>query len=103
MNAGVARPSASTLLGHSVGRWDGRTLVVTTTNASWRHFNTVGIPLGAGAVMLERFTPSADGSRLDYELTVTEPSTFTKPVTLKKHWIWLPEITLSPYECTNGR
>ena len=92
-----------TLLGHSVGRWDGRTLVVTTTGVSWRHFDGVGVPLGSGATMVERFTPNAEGSRLDYELTVTDPATFTRPVVLKKYWIWLPEITLSSYECTNER
>ena len=96
-------PAALTLLGYSVGRWDRNTLVVTTTRTSWRHFNTVGIPLGAAAEMVERFTPSADGSRLDYQLTVTDPETFTKPVVLTKHWIWLPDIKISPYQCTNER
>ena len=97
------KPTPPTLLGYSAGRWDGSTLVVTTTGVSWRHFDQGGVPLGAGATMVERFTPSPDGSRLDYELTVTDPVTFTRPVVSKKNWIWLPEITLSKYECTNER
>jgi hypothetical protein len=101
--AAGTRPPVPTLLGHSIGRWEGNSLVVTTTGSTWRHFNTVGVPLSASASMVERFTPSADGSRLDYELTITDPTTFTKPVTLKKYWIWLPDTVLSPYECTNGR
>jgi hypothetical protein len=77
--------------------------VVTTPGISWRHFDGIGVPLGPGATMVERFTPSADGSRLDYELTVIDPATFTRPMVLKRFWIWLPEITLSSYECTNER
>jgi hypothetical protein len=91
-----AQPSA---LGYSVGRWDGRTLVVTTTKSSWGHFDSVGIPLSKDAVMVERFTPSPDGARLDYVLTVTDAATFTMPVELKKAWIWRPEVTIGKFEC----
>jgi hypothetical protein len=89
-------------LGYSVGRFEGETLVVTTTKSSWGHFDSVGIPLSAAAVMVERFTPLADGSSLDYTLTVTDTATFTAPVELKKSWIWRPEISLGAYECLPG-
>ena len=99
--AGVAgeRTAAPSLNGYSVGRWDGRTLVVTTTKSSWGHFDSVGIPLSAAAVMVERFTPSDDGARLDYSLTVTDAATFTAPVEMKKFWIWRPEIEVERYSC----
>jgi hypothetical protein len=86
--------------GYSVGRWEGRTLVVTTTKASWGHFDSVGIPLSAAAVIVERFTPSEDGARLDYSLTVTDAATFTAPVEMKKFWIWRPEVKVERYACT---
>jgi hypothetical protein len=86
-------------LGYSVGRFDGATLVVTTTKASWGHFDSVGIPLSAAAVLEERFTPSADGARLDYALKVTDAVTFTAPVELTKSWIWRPEVARGAYEC----
>ena len=53
--------------------------------------------------MIERFMPSADGSRLDYEMVVTDPQTFTKPVTLNKYWILVPEAKVNPYKCSKGR
>jgi hypothetical protein len=103
MTAGdTGKPAAPSRLGYSVGRWEGRTLVVTTTSTSWRHFNGNGIPLGPAATMVERFTPSLDGSQLNYELTVTDAATFTMPVTVTKRWIWLPDVKISPYECTNN-
>jgi hypothetical protein len=94
--ASTAPPSP---LGHSVGRYEGTTLVVTTTRSSWGHFDSVGIPLSPDAVLEERFTPSADGARLDYTLKVTDAATFTAPVELGKTWIWRPEVTRGAYEC----
>jgi hypothetical protein len=86
-------------LGFSTGAWDGRTLVVTTTRVSWPYFSQIGIPQSAAAEIVERFTPTEDGSRLDYALTVTDPATFTEPVTLSTYWIWVPGVELLPYEC----
>jgi hypothetical protein len=86
-------------LGYSVGRFEGATLVVTTTKSSWGHFDSVGIPLSTDAVLEERFTPSADGARLDYVLKVTDAATFTAPVELTKSWIWRPEVARGTYEC----
>jgi hypothetical protein len=89
-------------LGYSIGHWEGSTLVVTTTQSSWGHFDSVGIPLSAAVVLVERFVPLPDGSRLDYELTVTDPATFTRPVVLTKSWIWRPEIALGTFQCRRG-
>jgi hypothetical protein len=90
------RPS---LHGTSRGRFDGATLVVTTTNIAYDWFNGTGIPLGPEATTEERFTLNADGSRLEYTMVVTDPATFTAPVTLRKAWEWRPGEVLRPYEC----
>jgi hypothetical protein len=94
--AGDERPS---LHGASRGRWDGATLVVTTTNIDYGWFNGTGIPLGPDATTEERFTLNTDGSRLEYTMVVTDPATFTAPVTLRKAWEWRPGEVLRPYEC----
>jgi hypothetical protein len=91
--------TAATPLGYSVGRWDGKTLVVTTTRVSWPWFSQLGIPQSPSVAIAERFTPTADGSRLDYEMTVTDPVNFTRPVVLSTHWFWLPNVHLMPYHC----
>jgi hypothetical protein len=75
---------------------------VTTTKSSWGHFDSVGIPLSIDATMVERFTPTDDGSRLDYSLTVTDAATFTEPVELTKSWIWRPEIRVERYQCVRN-
>ena len=71
-----------TLLGRSKGRWEGTTLVVTTTRIDWRYLDPSGVPLGPSATIVERFTPTPDGTRLSYSMTVTDPATFTQPVEL---------------------
>ena len=86
--------------GYSAGRWEGDTLVVETTAINWGHFDTRGIPLTDDAVVVERFTPNEDASELAYEITVTDPATFSEPVVMDKAWVWLPDVTIAPYECS---
>ena len=49
--------------------------------------------------IVERFTPSEDGSPLDYAMTVIDAATFTKPVVLEQYWLYLPSVQLLPYQC----
>ena len=62
------------LTGDSIGRWEGDTLVVDTTN-----FSTEGGFRGASVNLhlIERFT-RVDANTLRYEFTVDDPATWTK-------------------------
>ena len=66
-------------LGDSIGRWEGNTLVVDTTNfTDQTNFNGSG----EGLHMVERFTPmSAD--LIMYEVTVTDPEAWTSSWTVE--------------------
>ena len=99
MAPGASPARAPSPMGHSVGRWEGETLAVTTTASTWPHIDMTGVPNTEDTVMVERFTPSADGRRLDYTLTLTNPAIFTAPPTFTKHWLWLSEATVEPYAC----
>ena len=89
------------LLGHSVGRWEGEDLVVSTHSVDWYYFNSDGIPQSADARFEERFSLSGDGVNLDYTIVVSDPETFTEPVLMTKQWVWRPGETVNPYICTN--
>ncbi len=91
----------SSPVGYSVGRWDNGTLVVTTTRVSPGSFSR-NLPLSDDLEIIERFTPSADGSRLDYQMTVTDPAAFLEPAELAYYWIYVPGVTVEPYECLEG-
>ena len=62
-------------LGDSVGHWEGDTLVVETTNFTDR---TAFRGSGPNMRLVERFTRTADRT-LQYEFTVQDPESFTKP------------------------
>ncbi len=85
--------------GHSIGRWDGTTLEVTTTNIDWPWFDQAGIPQSAQLQLVERFSPSADGLILRYSVTATDPVIFTESVVLDRAWVWDPTERLRPYNC----
>ena len=84
--------------GFSTGVWAERTLVVTTTNLNSPNFK-FEIPQSNEAEIVERFTASADGAKLDYEIVVNDPITFTAPVRMAKYWISLPNQALDAYNC----
>jgi hypothetical protein len=86
-------------LGYSTGYWEDETLVIETNKISWEYFNQLGIRLTKGAEILEQFTPSNDGSRLDYKMTVTDPAIFTEPVNLQTYRLYVPGVKVEPFEC----
>ncbi len=92
------QPSA---LGYSVGSWENGDLVVRTSAIDFPYLNATGVPQSGAIALAERFSLAADGSRLNYTLTITDPATFTEAVTLSKYWVWTPGVALQPYECVD--
>jgi hypothetical protein len=69
--------------GYSIGHWDGDTLVVETTGFRddvWLDVN--GSPLTNAGKMIEKFRRPEYG-RLEIEVTIDDPSAYTKPFTVK--------------------
>jgi hypothetical protein len=68
--------------GDSRGHWEGRTLVVDTSNFTDLNDLNQRIRRGSGATLhvVERFT-RVDADKIDYQFTVDDPATFTKPWT----------------------
>ena len=70
------------LQGDSVGRWEGNTLVVDTTNfTNLTNFRGSSEKLH----LVERFTRTADDT-LIYQFTVEDPTTWAKPWTAEVPW-----------------
>ena len=92
-------PGEANPYGHSVGHWEDDTLVVTTTDIDFPWFDQEGIPQSDALILVERFTPSADGYTLDYTATATDPAVFTEPVVLDRTWTWVPGEEVQPFEC----
>jgi hypothetical protein len=91
-------------LGHSIGKWEGDSLVVTTTDIDWPYFQLYGlegVPQSAEMTIVERFTPNTDGTELVYDVTATDPLTFTRTVTAEGYrtFRWQPGFELMPPDC----
>jgi hypothetical protein len=99
MNPKDSAPTAHTLFGFSRGRWEGTTLVVETDHIAAGYFDHLGVPQSDQVKTVERFTPDADYSRLDYTLTTTDPVNFTRAFELKRYFVWKPESSVHPYQC----
>jgi hypothetical protein len=84
-------------MGNSVARWEGDTLVVDTMN-----FTDKVLYRGAAENLhlVERFTRVAPG-QIDYRVTITDPTTFTKPWTLAIPYVDTGE-DLFEYACHEG-
>jgi hypothetical protein len=95
---------APTPLGWSTGRWEGESLVVTTTHIDWPYFQLYGlegVPQSTEATLVERFTPSVDGQMLTYDIAATDPRTFTRTVTAEGYrtFRWQPGFEFLPQDC----
>lgn len=87
------------LLGYSIGFWEGDTLIVETDRINAPHFYGDGTPQSRAIRLVERFELSETEDRLDYSLMVTDPETFTQPMHFTRYWAWQPHIRREFYDC----
>ncbi len=87
--------------GHSIGRWDGETLLVDTVGIKAITFGSV--PHSDEVHVEERISAIDDGAALVNEITVTDPVMYSEPVLLRQYYRAAPEGTrMLEYECTEG-
>jgi hypothetical protein len=86
-------------LGYSLGRWEGNTLVVTTTHVDWPQFDPYGTPQSDQTRYVERFSFSAEDEDLNYTFMATDPVMFTQPITFERSRPWTPGVELVPFNC----
>ena len=93
-------PEASPV-GHSVGRWDGGTLIVTTSHVDWPYYSNIGMPQSDQVRYSERFSVSDDGRTLNYSITVDDPAVFTRPFTMDRTRRAAPGVEIVPFNCVS--
>jgi len=88
-----------TWLGHSVGRWEGDTLVVDVVGfneGSW--IDMVGDPHTDQLHLVERYTRK-DLYTLRYEATIDDPGAYTEPWTIGFDILWNDKGEIQEYIC----
>lgn len=83
--------------GHSIGKWEGNTLVIDTIAYAPNTSGIAGsVPSSADKHTVERLTLTEDGRRLRYELTIEDPVYLTEPASLSMQWDHRPDLEFSP-------
>ncbi len=86
--------------GHSIGWWEGETLVVDTTNfADHRSPYQIGVPSGAQKHVVERYRLIEDGTRISANFVLEDPEYIAEPLTHARELIYSPQMELASYDC----
>ena len=89
--------------GYSVGRWDGDTLVVETTNlrdGGWLDIN--GSPLTDAGRITERFRRPVYG-RMEIDITIEDKKAYTKPFTVRVNQSLMLDEELIEFVCLENQ
>jgi hypothetical protein len=80
----------------SSARLDGNSLVVESRNVP--ALTMVGTSFTDGTRIVERYTPNANGERLDIEVTIDNPESFREPLVFHDARVKTPDAELFDYE-----
>jgi len=88
-----------TWFGDSIASWDGDTMVIDTNNFNGlTRLDTIGHPHSDQLHMIERYTRT-DAGHINYDLTVEDPKTYTKPWTNKRVFTLRTDWEVLEYSC----
>ena len=99
---GREHPAASErfITGHSIGRWDGETLVVDTANfADHRSPYQIGVPSGGEKHVVERYRLTEDGTHVDLEFVLEDPEYLASPMSHRRQLVHSPHLELFLSAC----
>jgi hypothetical protein len=99
MDAATHEGAPVSVQGYSVGRWDGKSLVIDTTHFSDNAMgNAYGLPSGARKHLVERLTPDGKGA-LTYHFELSDPEFLAAPVAGDVQWVFRPDSTYAALKC----
>ena len=96
----ICRATVRQWLGDSRGHWEGNTLVVETTNFTDEARGSTFQYATKNMRLVERFTRTSDRT-IDYQFTVSDPETWTRPWTAKLPWNRIDGL-IYEYACHEG-
>lgn len=100
MNAADHAGATPSVHGHSIGRWEGDTLVIDTTHfAPHASAHAYGVPSGVRKHLVERLTLDADGTRIAYQFELSDPEFLAAPVAGNAEWAYRPDLELALEDC----
>jgi len=93
-------PSERFVTGHSIGHWDGDTLVVDTRNfEDHRSPYQTGVPSGEQKHVVERYRLGEDGTYLDLEFTLEDSEYLAEPMVHGRQLKYSPHLEMFSGKC----
>lgn len=89
-----------TWLGHTIGHWEGKTLVADTVglnDVSW--LDQDGHPASDALHVIERYTKSDDGQSLLHEITIDDSKMYREPWKSSKTYAFSPHVQIMERVC----
>ncbi len=86
--------------GESIGRWEGRTLIVDSVGFKAASFlDDTGLPHGTKLHVVQRLRRLGDGKRLEDIIRIEDPDVFSQPWTVRRTYESRPDVTLMEFVC----
>ena len=93
-------PGVRVVEGHSIGWWDGYTMVVDTANfENQRSPYQIGVPSGGQKHVIERYHLAEDGAHIDLEFMLEDPEYLAEPMVHRRQLICSPQLEMYPGAC----
>ncbi|WP_428101105.1 cytochrome D1 domain-containing protein [Candidatus Rariloculus sp.] len=96
---GHPEPLYPSVMGHSIGRWEGATLVVETAGLREGWFRPEGVPYTEQARVVERYTLNPAGDEIMVELVLSDPVYYTEPIEVTRRLTLMPDGEILEYGC----
>ena len=90
----------SSLLGHSIGRFEQETLIIDTV--AFEPYSagiTIGVASSPRKHLVERLTLAQDRRHIRYEVTLEDPASLTGPASYTMQWAYRPDLEPSGVTC----
>ena len=100
MNANHPASIKPSYMGDSIGHWEGDTLVIDTIGLNGHmELDALGLPASAKTHTIERLTKSADGNRIDMNISIDDPANYSEPFTISRTWLKSDRRHQLEYDC----
>ena len=90
---------APTFMGHSVGHWEGDTLVVDAVGLRPNWLDITGALASEAMHVVERFRKMTGGRRLEDLISISDPKYYTRTWTARREYLRYPSERVEEYVC----
>jgi len=89
----------TTVIGHSIGHWEGSTLVGDTAGINAGYLRPEGLPHTSDISVTGRYTPVGDGNTMEVKLTIDDSAYYRESFVVTREMGRSPDNEILEYNC----